>query len=234
MITEKERLWVSALVDVCSVLEKYKLKYFLDTGTLLGAIRDHKFIPWDNDIDLGVVDFDFSKETILNFSYDIYIKGYNVTSTKDEITILGKDSDVEVNIKFYHSTKSYYYAFLGRFEGNIFCNILTTYFSKTIIFKVGYKKYYFYSLIAKFLFLVASFLPASFIKFLQRKSNYVVNEIRIDQSLLLEFEYITFYDNDFLVPVNYNDYLIYRYGSSWNIPNANYNYMEDDNSIIKK
>ena len=35
---------------ICDVLEELKIKYFLQTGILLGAVRDNDFIKWDWDI----------------------------------------------------------------------------------------------------------------------------------------------------------------------------------------
>lgn len=43
------------LLDLVLLLFKqYNIEYCLMCGTLLGCIRDGKFIDWDNDIDLGV------------------------------------------------------------------------------------------------------------------------------------------------------------------------------------
>lgn len=36
-------------------LEDFDVQYFADYGTLLGIIRDHTFISWDNDIDYGLL-----------------------------------------------------------------------------------------------------------------------------------------------------------------------------------
>ena len=35
------------LVIIDSICQKYNINYWLDYGTLLGAIRHNNFIPWD-------------------------------------------------------------------------------------------------------------------------------------------------------------------------------------------
>ena len=49
---------MSAIDDLC---EKHGIGYFLDSGTLLGAVRHNDFIPWDDDADLAMTRDDFEK-----------------------------------------------------------------------------------------------------------------------------------------------------------------------------
>ncbi len=59
-----KRIWSMELeilqrfVEVC---EEYQLKYWIVDGTLLGAVRHHGFIPWDNDIDVAMPRADFNR-----------------------------------------------------------------------------------------------------------------------------------------------------------------------------
>lgn len=46
---------LEALKIIYSILPKYDIKPYLLWGTLLGAIREHGFIPHDNDLDLGIL-----------------------------------------------------------------------------------------------------------------------------------------------------------------------------------
>ena len=49
------------LTFVDNVCAKYDLEYWLDYGTLIGAVRHGGFVPWDDDVDIGMMRKDFEK-----------------------------------------------------------------------------------------------------------------------------------------------------------------------------
>ena len=56
-----QRCLITISSEIIEVCEKYNLKLILQGGTLLGYIRHNGFIPWDDDIDFGIMRSDVYK-----------------------------------------------------------------------------------------------------------------------------------------------------------------------------
>lgn len=85
-LDEYRKILLIVLEDINHFCQENSIKYYLDSGTLLGAVRHKGFIPWDDDIDLIMPRED----------YERFIKEYK----SDKCTLLS-----------YHNCKDYFYPF---------------------------------------------------------------------------------------------------------------------------
>ncbi len=69
--------------EFARICEKYQLPYFLNGGTAIGAVRHQGFIPWDDDMDVGMLRDDY--ETFLQMAPEeikgrYELKGWGINS----------------------------------------------------------------------------------------------------------------------------------------------------------
>ena len=80
---KRKEIWaveLDMLLELDRVCRKLNIPYYLDGGTLIGAVRDGRFIPWDDDIDVSMLreNYDrFIREAPAEFEAPLFLQtGY--------------------------------------------------------------------------------------------------------------------------------------------------------------
>lgn len=87
------------LLEIDRICKKHNIKYFLNAGTLLGAVRHKGFIPWDDDIDICMPLKDYKKfkkisKKELNESY--FLQSYDTDLTSIWYTKVRKNGTTAI------------------------------------------------------------------------------------------------------------------------------------------
>ena len=72
---EKKNLY-GFLELVIQTLDDNDITYWIDGGTILGAVRHNQMVPWDDDIDIGILEDDLDK--LLGLNDELKEHGYEI------------------------------------------------------------------------------------------------------------------------------------------------------------
>ena len=84
-MTELQTILLESMVQFDALCEKEHLTYYMLGGTMLGAYRHQGFIPWDDDMDIGMPREDY--ERLLRLSKENIPNGYEVRHFSKEKNI---------------------------------------------------------------------------------------------------------------------------------------------------
>ena len=93
-----KRSWAAdmdMIISLSQICEQHSLRFFACYGTLLGAVREHGYIPWDDDIDIGLLRDDYIR------LLDILESGYS-----DYFNVLNPYTRSWYHMNFSHITNS--------------------------------------------------------------------------------------------------------------------------------
>lgn len=82
IIREYQLKELEFMKEIISYMEEKDIKPFLDGGCLLGYHRHNAFVPWDDDIDLGVIRSDFEKAIEVLKEKSIFMVMDNLTDIR--------------------------------------------------------------------------------------------------------------------------------------------------------
>lgn len=60
-LLQVQQIQLEMAKEVRRICEKHGIEYFLESGTMLGAVRHKGVIPWDDDLDLGMMRADYKR-----------------------------------------------------------------------------------------------------------------------------------------------------------------------------
>jgi phosphorylcholine metabolism protein LicD len=196
---------IKVLKIVVEVLDNYGIDYYLDFGTLIGAIRDNGLIPWDDDIDISLMNQDDYKKIpdVLKEISKKNLRTYLFTfdssfrkRKKRKKVIHCKEKVSFTNSQNYQIAKVRTNKFLLFGRGNTCIDIFFKYEYNDSSYWLAYGK--------------ENSVPLT----------YMCNEL-VD---------IDFCGIKCKIPKEYDKYLTYKYGN-WKVPNDKWNHENDDYSI---
>jgi hypothetical protein len=231
-LTDKERRWLAALKEFRSALDDVAFPYFIDTGTLLGTIREKRFIPWDNDIDFGTVKTSDTHPKLAEMSRVLHSAGYDYFRS-DQGTYFVKSPDIEIGIMFYERDGDFFtneFRKLGQPYGKI---SELAYLAKAVSagFIVDYGGHSLGKKARHLLMKIVGPRPFRPERQFSGLFDLEIKQIRIPAKFFDNLTTVELYGSEYPAPNPPEEYLTWRYGD-WKTPVSEYDYFDEDRSIV--
>ena len=233
----EEDIAVETLEKIKKILDKHEVEYWLDEGTLLGAVREKKFIAWDHDIDLSIWYKDIEK--IIPLFPKIRDIGAEVCffKWKKHIKLVGKGYTIDINLYHLKDKKATRTWYAQNKFGQILDYLIWTLHLNNAESRESKAPLSITKALVGFSNMIPIWMIKNILKILLKlyeTGGCTPLQMAVPSDFFKDFTTLEFYGMTFKVPKKTEEYLQYRYGKDWRIPRRDYIYTKDDHSIVKK
>jgi len=204
------------LVEITEILNKHDVFYWIDSGTLLGIVREGKLLSGDIDIDISIPYTE--KENVFRLLPDFEGIGYSFKETWSyksneyifKLIHKGKDRIIDFQIYFENKEDKMWYSpqFVNKKSSNVFSKIIRKIIHDYLIGRAINK-------------------DTSKYPFAYDHITWVESKELIGTPKYLE-------NTEIKAPENVIGVLELHFGSTWRVQNRNWDFIRDDGAFVRK
>lgn len=224
-------------LDVCQLLNRHNVNFWICHGTLLGIIRENRLLPWDHDMDFAVWDSENSKREIIDLFISNGYKQELVFGDVDCLHFYGENKKIDISfykvndgiasIKWIAPSESFFANFY------LYCiQVIWEKSSKNIQFSSSKVKKIMQFVLVRVLLVVKFFLSNSTKEYLYKKSIKYMNHTGYSYPFdLMEFKRIEYNNCLIQVPKDSEKCLEFTYGKYWRTPKKEYIWHDEADNL---
>ena len=239
----KEEAAIKVLHQAKAALDEEDVEFWLDFGTLLGAVRDGKFIAWENDIDFGTWRASASKVFSAFRKLCENEKGFIKVCDENQCIKFITENGCRLDVTLYRlEGSSAVRKFFPMKQTNT--GLLLSHLRDVLAIPPHIKlnpEELRAPFVTQNLFKITRPLPSSWRRQLAKIVTKVYKkvgcncvQVAVPSHYFMNLSSINFYGAEFKVPAETVEYLAYKYGEDWRVPRRDWVYYEDDRSIVEK
>lgn len=73
------------LRTVCGLLDRHRIPYVVDGGTLLGIVRENRLLPWDHDVDITIAESEAAR--LLALKWRFWLAGCRLSPRRTQVAM---------------------------------------------------------------------------------------------------------------------------------------------------
>lgn len=164
-IEAKKVIAIKQLNNVINIFDSLCIDYWIEYGTLLGAVREGGCIPWDSEFDLGIWNLDFLQkkeklfEKFKNAGFVIDL------SSKDRIKLYVENQRIGayyIDIHTYHIKDDIAYVSFNKKKKSLYVSLISSIYGMLKIYDFRVKKPYLLGAMKKYLLQHYNHIPEEF------------------------------------------------------------------------